>query len=496
MVSGSATCCRRVGSGEAGFLLDIAGAVGIAGADTDLVSGIFCGQGVLVAVRAADFLPVTQPLVADLPHAVFISKVVAGNKGFANLHKATDGYSTGRGMIVTAWRSRYFCLGTDRFFIVSGVVFVGRLHADFMPGIVIGKGIGLARLVGNRLSVTQPLVLHVGVIHTVAVGYGRRQFATYFGFAADSDATLLVCRLGSNVKGITGRVFFVAVIVGVFDMDTNFVSSIVLGQGVGFTVSFINGLVITQPLVLHVGVIHTISVGYSRCQFITDFSLSRNGNCALLICRRLVAVIARIQTGNRTFRIFGIVMRGNRATVFQRFASQGNNTAGFIQADVFAWQIGARPFTIVTTGNRQTLLGIAFVTIVDSQPLNAAICLRGYYHTASLATSCQYRGGRRVVIGDGGFYRFCFVNSASNAIHTDTKGTVWLIAVVIQCRHFKVMAGFPFRDSDSTSFCLDVAIVCRAMLDGHSNRHIAICRLVKCQGVSGTFTFNDVAIAA
>ena len=72
MVSWRTACGGGIAGGEAGFLFSVVGAVGIAGADADLMPGIGIGQGVFVARCTADVLAVTQPLVADLPHAVFI----------------------------------------------------------------------------------------------------------------------------------------------------------------------------------------------------------------------------------------------------------------------------------------------------------------------------------------------------------------------------------------------------------------------------------------
>ena len=189
-------------------------------------------------------------------------------------------------------------------------------------------------------------------------------------------------------------------------------------------------------------------------------------------------------------------MRADRAAIFQRLAAKGDDTAVFVQADVVAWQISARPLAAVIAGNSQRLFIIVIIAISNDQTLDAANCLRCHHHTAILAARCQCRSRRRIIIGDGGFYRFRLVHRTGDTFHADIESTVRLITVVIQRRHFKVMTGLSFRDGDGTSFCLDVAIVCRAMLDGHSNRHIAIYRLVKCQGVSGTFTFDDVAIAA
>ena len=74
---------------------------------------------------------------------------------------------------------------------MSSVVFVGRAHGDFVPGIVAGELVGCARLSANRLAVTQPLVLHVAR-YAVVIANGSGQGLPNFRFAADADFARVV----------------------------------------------------------------------------------------------------------------------------------------------------------------------------------------------------------------------------------------------------------------------------------------------------------------
>ena len=297
-----------------------------------------------------------------------------------------------------------------------------------------------------------------------------------------------------HILRITGRFFHSTYIVGVFDVDTDLMSGIVIGKRIGLVGRRRDWFPITQPLVPDTIFRKTVAIADFRCQFTADFGFTVNDYATRLIHRCLTVVIARIQAGTATFPIFGIVVRTDRAAIFQRLAAKGDDTAVFVQADVVAWQISARPLAVVTV-NGQRLFIIIIIAISNDQFLDAANCLRCHHHTAILAASCQCRGRRRIIIGDSCFYRFGFVHRPGDTFHANAESTVWLITVVIQRRHSKVMAGLSFRDGDGAGFCLDVVIIGCAMLDSHGDRHIAICRLIERQGVSGTFTFDDIAIA-
>ena len=74
---------------------------------------------------------------------------------------------------------------------MSGVVFVDRACGDFVPGVVAGEGIGVARLSANRLTIAQPLVLHVSGYAVVIVN-GSGQRLPNFGLAAEGDFAFVI----------------------------------------------------------------------------------------------------------------------------------------------------------------------------------------------------------------------------------------------------------------------------------------------------------------
>ena len=122
---------------------------------------------------------------------------------------------------------------------MSGVVFVGSTHGDFVSRIVAGEGIGVACLVGNRLTVTQPLVLHVSG-HAVAIANGSGQRLSDFRFTADADFAFVIrlrrriwCWGISDGSGsLAQRVFVVSGVVFVGGAYGDFVSRVVAGERV------------------------------------------------------------------------------------------------------------------------------------------------------------------------------------------------------------------------------------------------------------------------
>ena len=89
---------------------------------------------------------------------------------------------------------------------MSGVVFVGGTHGDFVSRVVAGKGIGVACLVGNWLPIAQPLVLHVSG-YAVVIGNGGGQGLPNFGLAADADFPFVIgLRVGLRIwRGDVGN---------------------------------------------------------------------------------------------------------------------------------------------------------------------------------------------------------------------------------------------------------------------------------------------------
>ena len=75
---------------------------------------------------------------------------------------------------------------------MAGVVVVGRLHADFVSGVVSGEGVVLAGCAIYRLAVAQPLVSDAILRHAVVVFHICNQFAADFGVAADGHFTFVI----------------------------------------------------------------------------------------------------------------------------------------------------------------------------------------------------------------------------------------------------------------------------------------------------------------
>ena len=160
---------------------------------------------------------------------------------------------------VVRLRRRIWCGGisdgsgglAQRAFVVSGVVFVGGTHGDFVSRIVAGEGIGVACLVGNRLTVTQPLVLHVSG-YAVVIANGSGQRLPDFGLTTDADFAFVIrlrrriwCRGISDGSGsLAQRVFVVSGVVFVAGFDADVVSRVGAGELVGCTRLSADGLAV------------------------------------------------------------------------------------------------------------------------------------------------------------------------------------------------------------------------------------------------------------
>ena len=83
-------------------------------------------------------------------------------------------------------------------FIMPCVVFIGRLHADFVSGIVFTERIGAAVGFVDGLPVAQPLELHVSSVEFIGVGHGGGEFAADFRVSADGDGAFFI---GSRRRG-------------------------------------------------------------------------------------------------------------------------------------------------------------------------------------------------------------------------------------------------------------------------------------------------------
>ena len=119
-----------------------------------------------------------------------------------------------------------------------------------------------------------------------------------------------------HILRITGRFFHSTYIVGVFDVDTDLMSGIVIGKRIGLVGRRRDRFPITQPLVPDTIFRKTVAITDFRCQFTADFGFTVNDYATRLIHRRLTVVVARIQAGTATFLIFGVVVRADRAAIF------------------------------------------------------------------------------------------------------------------------------------------------------------------------------------
>ena len=116
---------------------------------------------------------------------------------------------------------------------MPGVVFVGRAYGDFVSRVVAGEGIGVACLVGNRLAVTQPLVLHVSG-YAVVIANGSGQRLSDFGLTADADFAFVIglrrriwCRgISDGSSGLAQWGFVMSGVVFVAGFDADVVSRV------------------------------------------------------------------------------------------------------------------------------------------------------------------------------------------------------------------------------------------------------------------------------
>ena len=150
---------------------------------------LFSGrQGVTAASRAVDGLVIGEPLVlhAAARHPILI--VDMGGQFATDFCLAADG---NRAVLICGRWGNVSRLAR-RVFVVPGIVFVRRLHGNFVPGVVFTERIGAAVGLVDGLAVAQPLVLHVVSGKAVAVGYGSGEGAAHFRFAADGDAAFVI----------------------------------------------------------------------------------------------------------------------------------------------------------------------------------------------------------------------------------------------------------------------------------------------------------------
>ena len=66
------------------------------------------------------------------------------------------------------------------------------MHADFVPSVVAGEGVGLAVGLGDRLSIALPLVGHAAIRHAIGIADVGGEFAADFAFARDAYRAFVV----------------------------------------------------------------------------------------------------------------------------------------------------------------------------------------------------------------------------------------------------------------------------------------------------------------
>ena len=121
-------------------LFAVVGVVGITRLHRNGLALFSDRQGVTAAGRAGDGLVIGEPLVlhAAARHPILI--VDMGGQFATDFCLAADG---NRAVLICRRRGNVGRLAR-RGFVVPGVVFVGRLHGDFVPGVIFTERIGTA----------------------------------------------------------------------------------------------------------------------------------------------------------------------------------------------------------------------------------------------------------------------------------------------------------------------------------------------------------------
>ena len=181
-----------------------------------------------------------------------------------------------------------------RVFIVSGVVFVGGLHGDFVSGVVFTERIGAAVGFVDGLPIAQPLVLHVSGVEFIGISHGRGQFTAHFRFTADGNGTRLIGGLCCDTKAVAVVGFIMQTVIAVFDMDADFFACVFRAQGVGFLCRPLHSHAVNQPLVADAAVGHGIGIAHVRGKGTAHFGIAANGDAAFTI--GIVRIIIHAQS--------------------------------------------------------------------------------------------------------------------------------------------------------------------------------------------------------
>ena len=127
-------------------------------------------------------------------------------------------------------------------FFVPGVVFVVRLHSDFVADVGCLQGVGFAFCAANQRAIAQPGVLHA-VRDAVGIADVRGEGRPHFCLAVEGDAAgvVVACRDGAE------DAFAAAAVVGVVRAHGDFFVAIL--QGVALSGRARDGLSGAVPLV-------------------------------------------------------------------------------------------------------------------------------------------------------------------------------------------------------------------------------------------------------
>ena len=177
---------------------------------------------------------------------------------------------------------------------MSGVIFVGGAHADFVPGVIFSERIGAAVGFVDRLTVAQPLVLHVSGVEFIGIGHSGSQFTTHFRFAADGNGTRLIGGLCCDIKAVAVVGFIMQTVIAVFDMDADFFACVFRARGVGFLCRPLHGHTVNQPLVADAAVGHGIGVAHVCGKGTAHFGIAADGDAAFTI--GIVRIIIHAQS--------------------------------------------------------------------------------------------------------------------------------------------------------------------------------------------------------
>ena len=128
----------------------------------------------------------------------------------------------GRKIVVHQRRVSVICHArrrlTRRVFIVSGVIFIGGAHGDFVSRVVRGQGVGLAVGLGDRLAVALPLVAHAAIRHTIGIADVGGEFSANFCLTRDVHRAFVIRlyrRIGRVILDLQGEGFGVGATVTV-----------------------------------------------------------------------------------------------------------------------------------------------------------------------------------------------------------------------------------------------------------------------------------------